>query len=62
MNSSHIGALLGAVLTLTWLVLGFWQFVLVGLGVAVGILVGRYLEGRLDVAGLVSALRGRRSV
>lgn len=54
-----IGMIIGAVLALTWMTLGFGQAVFVGIAIGVGALIGRAVEGRLDVRGLVDALRGR---
>jgi len=60
-SSARTGILIGAVLALTWIVLGFWAFVFVAAAMAVGALIGRIVDGKLDVGGLVNALRGRRS-
>lgn len=61
MTSGKTGVLIGAVLALTWIVLGFWAFVLVALAMLVGGLIGRIIDGRLDVRGVVNAVRGKRS-
>lgn len=61
MSTSTIGAAVGAVLALTWVVLGFWAFVLVAVAMLVGAGVGRILDGRLDVRALADVVRGRRS-
>lgn len=62
MNSSaKFGILVGAVLALTWVVFGFWAFVLVAVAMLVGGLAGRIIDGKLDVRGVVDAIRGRRS-
>ena len=50
-----------ATLAIVWIAFGFGAMILVALAIVVGALIGRYLEGRLDVSGLVSAVRGRRS-
>ena len=55
------GAVFGAVLALTWMVLGFWPFVFVAATMAVGALVGRIIDGKLSVSNLVEAFRGKRS-
>ena len=55
------GAVFGAVLALTWLALGFWPFVFVAAAMAVGAIVGRIMDGKLSVANLVDAFRGKRS-
>lgn len=61
MSTTVVGAAVGAVLALTWLVLGFWACVLVAVAMLVGALVGRIVDGRIDVRALADALRGRRS-
>lgn len=61
MSGTVIGAGAGAVLALTWIVLGFGAFVLVALAMLVGAVVGRVVDGRLDVRALADAFRGRRS-
>ena len=60
-TATRAGILVGAILALTWIVLGFWAFFFVAVAMIVGALIGRVLEGKLDVAGVVSALRGKRS-
>ncbi|MBO0982201.1 DUF2273 domain-containing protein [Microbacterium sp. SD291] len=61
MNASMIGAAAGAALALTWVVLGFWAFVLVAVAMLVGAVIGRIVDGRLDVRALTDVIRGRRS-
>lgn len=61
MNASVIGAAVAAVLALTWVALGFWAFLLVALAMVVGAIVGRIIDGRLDVRALAEVFRGRRS-
>ncbi|GAA1136044.1 MULTISPECIES: DUF2273 domain-containing protein [Microbacterium] len=61
MSTSVIGAAAGAALALTWVVLGFWAFVLVAVAMLVGAIIGRIVDGRLDVRALADAFRGRRS-
>lgn len=61
MSTTTVGSAVGAVLALTWIVLGFWAFVLVGVAMLAGALVGRIVDGRLDVRALADAFRGRRS-
>jgi uncharacterized membrane protein len=60
-NTSVIGAAVAAALALTWVVLGFWAFVLVALAMLIGAVAGRILDGRLDVRALAAVFRGRRS-
>ncbi len=61
MSTTRIGALVGAVLALTWVVVGFWACVFVAAAMLVGGLVGRIVDGKLDVNGVVNAIRGKRS-
>jgi uncharacterized membrane protein len=60
-SATRTGILVGAVLALTWIVLGFWPFFFVALAMAVGALIGRIVEGKISVGGLVDAFRGKRS-
>ena len=60
-SSTRTGILVGAVLALTWIILGFWAFFFVAIAMAVGAVVGRVVDGKLDVSGLVDAFRGKRS-
>jgi uncharacterized membrane protein len=55
------GILVGALLALTWIILGFWPFVFVAAAIAVGILVARVLDGKLDLRSLADVVRGKRS-
>ena len=59
MSPAAVGAAAGAVLALTWIILGFWACVFVAAAMAVGTLVGRVIDGRIDVSALARALRGR---
>ncbi|RLP72761.1 DUF2273 domain-containing protein [Mycetocola tolaasinivorans] len=61
MSKSAVGAAAGAVLALTWIVLGFWAFVLVAVAMLIGAAIGRIADGRLDVRALADVFRGRRS-
>jgi uncharacterized membrane protein len=60
-TATRTGALIGAVLALTWLILGFWPFVLVAVAMAIGALIGRVVEGKLSPAALVDVFRGKRT-
>jgi hypothetical protein len=60
-SPSTTGLVLGAVLALTAIVLGFGAFVVVALGMGIGFGVGRVVEGKLDLRSLGDTLRGRRS-
>ena len=61
MSASVIGAAAAAALALTWVVLGFWAFLLVALAMLLGAIVGRIIDGRLDIRALAEVFRGRRS-
>lgn len=61
MSTTQSGMAIAATLAIVWITLGFGYFILVALAIVIGALIGRYLEGRLDVSGIVSAVRGRRS-
>jgi len=60
-TATQTGMLVGAVLAISWAAFGFWPFVGIAAAIAVGALVGRFVDGRLDAGALVDALRGRRS-
>jgi len=60
-STTQSGMAIAATLAIVWITLGFGYFILVALAIVIGALIGRYLEGRLDVSGIVSAVRGRRS-
>lgn len=60
-NHTVTGIFVGATLALTWIILGFWAFLFVLVAMVIGALVARVLDGKLDVRGVVDALRGKRS-
>ncbi|MFJ4028678.1 DUF2273 domain-containing protein [Paenarthrobacter sp. NPDC089989] len=61
MSPTVTGLAAGAVLAVVALSFGFWGFLVTALFMAVGAAVGRMAEGRLDLAGVMDALRGKRS-
>jgi len=61
-SAAKLGILVGAILTLAWVAFGFWAGVLVAFGMLVGGLVGRIVDGRTDVRGIIDALRGKRTM
>lgn len=61
MTAARVGILIGAVLALSWIVFGFWAFLFVALAMAIGALIGRIVDGKLDVSSLLGALSGKRS-
>ncbi|WP_232818974.1 DUF2273 domain-containing protein [Homoserinimonas sp. OAct 916] len=60
-SATRTGIFVGALLALTWIVLGFWPFVFVAVAMAIGAVLGRIAEGKISMAGLVDAFRGKRS-
>lgn len=61
MSATVTGIIVGAVLAFAALIFGFWGFLLVAVFMAVGLLVGRIIEGKLDLRGLANALTGKRT-
>ncbi|MHA7240992.1 DUF2273 domain-containing protein [Arthrobacter sp. TMS1-12-1] len=61
MNPTIVGMAAGAVLAFAALVFGFWGFLLTLVLVLCGAVVGRTIEGKLDLRGVFDALTGRRS-
>lgn len=55
------GALLGALLAVFSLVWGFSGFLLGGLFMAIGALLGRWASGKLDIVGVMRALVGKNT-
>ncbi|GAA1597603.1 hypothetical protein GCM10009693_06770 [Leucobacter chromiireducens subsp. chromiireducens] len=60
MSATLTGSMVGAVLAFAALVFGFWGFLLVGILMSIGALVGRVLAGQLDLRALAGAFTGRR--
>ncbi|CAN7558364.1 DUF2273 domain-containing protein [Arthrobacter sp. LjRoot14] len=61
MSPAIAGAAIGAVLAVVALAFGFWGFLLAALLMGAGAAAGRAAEGRLDLRGVLDALRGKRS-
>ncbi|MEC5184735.1 putative membrane protein [Cryobacterium sp. MP_3.1] len=61
MSATVTGIAVGAVLAFAALIFGFWGFLLVAAFMAVGLLLGRIIEGKLDLRGLANALSGKRT-
>ena len=60
-SATRTGILIGAVLALTWVVIGFWAFFFVAIAMAIGALIGRIIEGKLSISALVDVFRGKRT-
>jgi uncharacterized membrane protein len=60
-TATRTGILVGAVLALTWVIVGFWAFFFVAIAMAIGAAVGRVVSGDLDVSRVVDAFRGKRT-
>ncbi|GAA4538506.1 hypothetical protein [Amycolatopsis samaneae] len=60
MSGTVIGLFTGLVLGLAAAFGGFGAFVVVLLLGAIGLLVGRWLDGKLDVSALIGSVRDRR--
>ena len=60
-TATRTGTLVGAILALTWIILGFWAFLFVAVAMVLGALVGRVVDGRLDLSSLIGAFQGKRS-
>ncbi|WP_353111538.1 DUF2273 domain-containing protein [Microbacterium sp.] len=61
MNTTLIGAAIGAVLGFAALLFGFWGFLLVAVLMGVGALAGRVVSGQLDLRALAGVFTGRRA-
>ncbi len=61
MSATTAGAAIGAVLAISAVAFGFWAMLLVALFMAVGAVIGRSADGRLDLRGVFDALRGKRA-
>jgi uncharacterized membrane protein len=60
-TNTKAGIFFGALLAVVWFVVGFWAFLVVAIAMAIGALVGRFVDGKLDVKTLTDAFRGKRS-
>ncbi|GAB5078657.1 hypothetical protein [Arthrobacter sp. AD-310] len=61
MNLTVAGAAMGAFVAFMSLQFGLWGFLVALLFMAVGALLGRAAEGKLDLRGVFDAIIGRRS-
>lgn len=61
MNLTIAGVAIGAFVAFMSLEFGLWGFLVSILFMAIGALLGRAAEGKLDLRGVVDAIIGRRS-
>ncbi|MGP0223919.1 MULTISPECIES: DUF2273 domain-containing protein [unclassified Paenarthrobacter] len=61
MSPTVTGIAIGAVLAIAGLWFGFWGLLLTALFMGIGAVLGRSAEGKLDLGGVLDALRGKRS-
>jgi uncharacterized membrane protein len=61
MSATLAGTAIGATLAISALVFGFWGLLLVAVAMAIGAVLGRIAEGRLDPARVMNAIRGKGS-
>lgn len=61
MSPTQTGMAVAAVLAISWAWFGFWPFIGIAIAIAIGALVGRIVEGKLDPSALLSAVSGKRS-
>ncbi|MCW1250215.1 DUF2273 domain-containing protein [Acaricomes phytoseiuli] len=61
MSSTVTGIAIGTALAATALAFGFWGFLLMVIFMAIGAILGRTAEGKLDLRGVFDALTGKRS-
>ncbi|NUT72678.1 hypothetical protein [Pseudarthrobacter sp. C4D7] len=61
MNLTMAGVAVGAFVAFMSLQFGLWGFLVSLLFMAIGALLGRAAEGKLDLRGIVDAITGRRS-
>lgn len=59
MSAGDKGLLIAALLAVVAVAIGFWQALCVAVAMALGWAAGKAMDGSLDVAALVEALRGR---
>ena len=61
MNLTVVGIAMGAFVAFMSLQFGLWGFLVALLFMAIGALLGRAAEGKLDLRGVLDAITGRRS-
>jgi uncharacterized membrane protein len=60
-SATKVGIFVGAILAIVWFQIGFWAFFFVAIAMIIGAIVGRIIDGKLDMRVLVDAVRGKRS-
>jgi uncharacterized membrane protein len=60
-TATKVGIFVGAILGIVWFAFGFWAFFFVAIAMFVGAIVGRIIDGKLDMRSLVDAVRGKRT-
>jgi uncharacterized membrane protein len=60
-TATKVGIFVGATLAIVWFTVGFWAFFFVAIAMIIGAIVGRIIDGKLDMTALVDAVRGKRS-
>jgi len=60
-TATKVGIVVGATLAIVWITIGFWAFFFVAIAMIVGAIVGRIIDGKLDLRSLADAIRGKRS-
>ncbi|AYG05289.1 hypothetical protein D7I44_06060 [Gryllotalpicola protaetiae] len=61
MSATKVGIFVGAILAVVWFALGFWAFFFAAIAMILGALVGRIIDGKLDMRSLVDTFRGKRT-
>ncbi|GAA4173934.1 hypothetical protein [Gryllotalpicola koreensis] len=60
-TATKVGIFVGAILAVVWFALGFWAFFFVAIAMILGALIGRIIDGKLDIRSLVDTFRGKRT-
>jgi hypothetical protein len=58
---TQTGMAIAALLAIVWAVFNFWVVLGVAIAILIGALVGRIVDGKLDVSRLLDTLRGKRT-
>ena len=61
MSPTQAAMAVGAVFGVVWVTVDFWPAVLVLVLIGIGAVIGRIVEGKLDVSSMVQAVSGRGS-